>query len=71
MIRQVKHMGQADSTSIGPTSGADVRQGEAGEFGSVDRQYRPQGGGQHARKERGRREARASPSSCAAASVVT
>ena len=32
MIRQVKHMGQADSTSIGPTSGADVRQGAAGEF---------------------------------------
>ncbi len=36
MIRQVKHMGQADSTSIGPTSGADARQGEAGEFGSVE-----------------------------------
>ena len=36
MIRQVKHMGQADSTSIGPTSGADVRQGAAGEFGSVE-----------------------------------
>ena len=29
-------MGQADSTSIGPTSGADVRQGAAGEFGSVE-----------------------------------
>lgn len=36
MIRQVKHMGQADSTSIGPISGADVRQGAAGEFGSVE-----------------------------------
>lgn len=36
MIRQVKHMGQADSTSIGPTSGADARQGAAGEFGSVE-----------------------------------
>ena len=36
MIRQVKHMGQADSTSIGPASGADVRQGAAGEFGSVE-----------------------------------
>ena len=36
MIRQVKHMGQADSTSIGPTSGANARQGAAGEFGSVE-----------------------------------
>lgn len=36
MIRQMKHMGQADSTSIGPTSGADARQGAAGEFGSVE-----------------------------------
>lgn len=36
MIRQVKHMGQADSTSIGSTSGADARQGAAGEFGSVE-----------------------------------
>ena len=36
MIRQVKHMGQADSTSIGPTSGRMRRQGAAGEFGSVE-----------------------------------
>ena len=36
MIRQVKHMGQADSTSIGPPSGANARQGAAGEFGSVE-----------------------------------